>query len=139
MSRYAEFVGEIVEGSGGRVVKFIGDAALIVYPESLADAGVRALRELKERGDAWLVERRIPCGHVIKAHFGPVVSTRLGTRADKRFDVYGQTVMVAAVTKSNGLAITPQAFRKLAPQTRRLFKKHTPPVTYISAEERHRG
>ncbi|MBI5210797.1 MAG: adenylate/guanylate cyclase domain-containing protein [Elusimicrobia bacterium] len=138
MAEYFELVGDIVEGSGGRVVKFIGDAALIVYPEDLADAGVRALLELKGRGDAWMEERGIPCRHEMKAHVGPVVCGHVGTRRDKRFDVFGQTVNTAAVTKSNGVAITPQAFRKLAPGTRTLFKKHTPPVTYIPVEERHR-
>jgi hypothetical protein len=36
------------------------------------------------------------------------------------------------------MALSPQAFRKLEPETRKLFKKHTPPVTYIPVEERHR-
>ena len=37
----------------------------------------------------------------------------------------------------NGFTLTPQAFRQLNPDTRKLFKKHTPPVTYIPLEELH--
>ena len=37
-----------------------------------------------------------------------------------------------------GFAMTPEAFRKLGPETRKLFKKHTPPVVYIPIEQPHR-
>ena len=51
--------------------------------------------------------------------------------------MYGQTVMVAATIKSSGLALTAQAFRKLNKETRKLFKKHTPAISYIPVDERH--
>jgi hypothetical protein len=47
------------------------------------------------------------------------------------------TVNIAATLKSNDLAITPQLFRRLNPDTRKLFKKHTPPITYIPVNESH--
>jgi hypothetical protein len=40
--------------------------------------------------------------------------------------------------KTQGFAITPEVFRKLTPETRKLFKKHTPPVTYIPIGHPHR-
>jgi class 3 adenylate cyclase len=82
--------------------------------------------------------RGIPCRHRIKAHFGAAVCGPIGTKTEKRFDVYGQSVNTAATLKSNGMAISPQVFRKLDPETRKLFKKHTLPVTYIPVEESHR-
>jgi len=138
MSDYAEMVGDVVEAGGGRVVKFIGDAVLMAFPPESVDAGVVALKKLKDQGDEWLESRGMSCRHQIKAHFGPVTCGPFGTRTDKRFDLYGDTVMIAAVLKATGLAITPQAFRKLKPETRKLFKKHTPPVTYIPVEAPHR-
>lgn len=139
LSAYYEFVGDIVENSGGQVVKFIGDAALIVYPETHVNEGVLALKALKDKGDAWLTKRGMPSRNIIKAHFGPVVCGQVGTRTDKRFDVFGETVNIAALLKSNGLAMTPQVFRKLDARTRKLFKKHTPPITYIPVTESHRA
>jgi len=131
-------VGDIVESAGGRVIKFIGDAGLVVFPEEKVDAGVLALRELQQRGDQWFADRDSPCRHVVKAHLGPAACGMVGTRTEKRFDVFGATVNTAALLKSRGFAMTPQVFRKLSPDTRKLFKKHTPPVTYIPAEESHR-
>ncbi|MHC4606673.1 MAG: adenylate/guanylate cyclase domain-containing protein [Planctomycetota bacterium] len=138
LSDFFELVGDSVEESGGKVVKFIGDAGLVVYPEDRADEGVRALHALKAAADRWLAGRGLASRVHIKAHFGPVTCGPVGTRSEKRFDVYGETVNTAATLPSHGLSITPQAFRKLGPETRKLFKKHTPPVRYIPVEEGHR-
>ena len=136
LDAYYEFVGDTIEGAGGKVIKFIGDAALIVFTD--ADAGMRALLSLKEDGDAWLQEQGSTCRHYVKVHVGPAIVGPVGTRSDKRFDVYGETVNSCAMLKANCLVITPQAFRSLAPETRKRFKKHTPPLTYIPVEEPHR-
>ena len=139
MAEYYELVGDIVTDGGGKVVKFIGDAALLVFPADGIDAGVLALRTLKERGDQFFSDRGAVCRHIIKIHFGPVCYGPIGTRDDKRFDVFGHTVNIAALLPSDGVAMTPQAFRRLAPETRQHFKKHTPPISYISVEDRHRA
>lgn len=138
MADYYEWVGTHIEGAGGMVVKFIGDAALVVFCAERVDAGALALLALKEEGDAWLRARGLPCEHIVKAHFGPVICGPIGTQRDKRFDVFGETVNIAATLRSNGMACTPQLFRKLASSTRKHFKKHTPPVVYIPVDERHR-
>ena len=138
LSDYYEFVGEVIENAGGKVVKFIGDACLIAFTEEQVDEGVLALKELKDAGDAWLEGRGASCRHQIAADFGPVFCGPVGTREDKRFDVFGEAVNTAAVLKSKGFAMTPQVFRRLAPATRKQFKKHTPPITYIPIEENHR-
>jgi hypothetical protein len=39
---------------------------------------------------------------------------------------------------STGVALSVEAFRKLSPDMRRRFKKHTPPITYIRTEDPHR-
>jgi len=108
-----------------------------VFPEDRADAAVQAMLDLQGSGDAWLKQRGIPMRHTIKAHLGPAVCGSFGTAADKRFDVYGKTVNIAALTASQGLAVTAQVFRHLGPGSRKLLKKHTPPVTYIPLEENH--
>ena len=138
MAEYYELVGDIVGEGGGNIVKFIGDAALLVFPADAVDTGVLALRALKERGDEFFAACSDTCRHVVKAHFGRVCCGPIGTRDDKRFDVFGHAVNIAALLTSDGLALTPQVFRRLTPQTRRHFKKHTPPISYISVEDRHR-
>jgi class 3 adenylate cyclase len=139
MSWLAELAGDRVEAAGGRVIKFIGDAALIVFPEERADEGVHALVRLRAEADEGFVKAGWPCRMVVKVHFGPCVAGPIGTRGDKRFDIHGRTVSQAALLQSSGIALTPEAFRRLAPQTRKLLKRHTPPVRYIGLDEAHRG
>src|ERR1044071_2473829 len=63
-------VDDAVQAAGGLVIKFLGDAALVVFPEHLADQGIMALLDLKTRVDAWLQGR--PIGHslFVNVHFG---------------------------------------------------------------------
>ena len=82
--------------------------------------------------------RGVACRQHIRIHFGPMCSGLLGTRDDKRLDIIGSTVNTMFMLKSTGFAMTPEAFRKLGPETRKLFKKHTPPVVYIPIEQPHR-
>ncbi len=135
ISEYYEFVGDILEPCGVEIVKFIGDAGLVVCPEGRVNEGVLGLLRLKKEGDSWLADRGSPCRHIIKAHFGSAWCGEVGTRSKKRFDLFGLTVMTAAVVRSSGFAMTPQLFRKLDPASRKAFKKHTPPVTYIPVEQ----
>jgi adenylate cyclase len=137
LAAYYELVGDLVEEAGGKVVKFMGDAGLLIYPVAAAERAVVGLQRLQAVGDAWLTDHDTPCRHIIKAHVGPVYCGQVGTRTEKHFDVFGETVITAAMLPSHGLAITPSLFRQLGPSTRKLFKKHTPPVTYIPLEERH--
>ncbi len=139
LNDYYELVGDIIEEAGGTIVKFMGDAALIIFDENLVNEGVIALKKLQTVGDKWLVERDIASRNIVTAHFGPVACGPVGTKDEKQFDVFGDTVNIAASLKSHGMAISPQAFRKLNSDTRKLFKKHTPPITYISVDERHRN
>lgn len=135
---YYELVGDHVESTGGTVVKFIGDAGLVVYPADKVDQGVVALRDAKEAGDAWWQRQDASSQAIYKLHFGPVYCAHVGTKSNKQFDIFGNTVNTAAMLKSNGFAMTAQVFRQLSPETRKIFKKHTPPVTYIPLEEPHR-
>jgi len=138
LSEYYEFVGEIIEEAGGTVVKFIGDATLVVFPEDQVDDGVMTIKTLKDTGDEWFAKRGMQTHHNVKVHFGPVACGPIGTKSNKQFDVFGDTVNIAATLAANHFAMTPQVFRKLSPETRKHFKKHTPPITYIPIEEEHR-
>ena len=127
-----------IGAAGGRVVKFIGDASLIVFPEEAADRGINALLDLKEEIDVYLSSIGWECRVMIKIHFGAVIAGPFGGAGDKRFDVIGKEVNACAMLDSTGVALSAEAFRKLEPETRKRFKKHTAPISYIRSEDPHR-
>jgi len=136
LDAFYEEVGAAVQEAGGRVVKYLGDAALIVFEEDHVDRGVETLLALKESVDRSMARRGWECRLLVKAHFGTVVAGPFGRAGDKRHDVIGRAVNIAAALDATGVALSVAAFRKLSPALRQRFKKHTPPVTYIRVEDR---
>jgi class 3 adenylate cyclase len=138
LDQYYRHVAAAVEDARGRVVKFIGDAALVVFPEDGVDRGVEALLGLKASIDGFMAARGWDCRLTAKAHFGVVVAGAFGPPATERFDVIGKAVNTTALLDGAGVTLSVAAFRRLGPDLRRRFKKHTPPVTYIRTDDPHR-
>ena len=128
-----------VDATAGRVIKFIGDSALVVYPEEAADQGVNALIALKALVRLPLSQKGYPTTIRMTAHFGEVAMGLLGEGTCRHLDILGEAVNTAALLERTGhggrLIISPQAFGKLSPSTRKLFHTFTPPQVYL-AEER---
>mgnify|MGYP000954308088 CR=1 FL=1 len=122
-------VDDAVQAAGGLVVKFMGDAALVVFPETLADRGIMALLNLKTRVDAWLQDRPIGQSLFVNVHFGEVTIGRMGRAGT--LDVIGETVNIAASLGARGFGLSQQAFRCLTPEHRQQFHRYTPPVMYL--------
>ena len=136
MAGYFALTGQIVQDAGGRLIKTLGDAGLAAFPAEQADPAVRAVQALRSKGRDWLAQHDYKSQVVVKLHLGPVAIGKVGSPGEEIIDVYGKTVNVAATLPSTGLAMTPAVFRSLQPETRKLFKKHTPPISYIDTDDR---
>ena len=136
MSGYFALTGRIISDADGLLIKTMGDAGLAAFPIDRIDAGVLAFKAVQTEGDAWLVRHGYKTRAVVKLNAGPVALGMVGRPGGEILDVYGKTVNLAAVLPSSGYAMTPAVFRRLAPETRKLFKKHTPPIRYIDVDER---
>ena len=125
-----------INGTKGRVIKFIGDSALIAFPEESVDEGVLQLLELRERVIAYFKELSIDVKMHVGLHFGEVVVGPFGEEPNKSIDLFGDSVnkasMLAGKDYRAKFVITPQVFRKLKPETRKKFHKYTPPVVYFA-------
>lgn len=138
MTDYYELVGRATRAAGGRVIKFVGDAAIVAFPAASVDTGVLALLDLKIEVDRFMAARQWECTLIVGAHYGSVAAGLFGEGEDQRYDVLGKTVNLAARLETNGVALSVEAFRQLSPAVRQRFKKHTPPITYIRLEDSHR-
>ena len=138
LDAYYECMAKAAKDAGGRMVKFFGDGGLMVFEEKRVDGGVAALLELKDAVDGLMQERGWDCRLTIKAHFGSVVAGPFGIPGAKHYDVIGKAVNTAAALDGNGVTLSVEAFRKLSPELRKRFKKHTASVTYIRTEDPRR-
>jgi class 3 adenylate cyclase len=134
MSGYFALTGRILADAGGRLFKTLGDAGLAAFPSELADAGVLAFQTVQRDGDNWLAQNGYKSRAIVKLNLGPVAIGLFGSPGEEILDLYGKTVNVAAALPSTGLAMTAAVFRRLSPVSRKSFKKHTPPISYIDAQ-----
>jgi adenylate cyclase len=124
-------VTDAIQAAGGRVIKFIGDATLLVFPEKNVDGGVRTILELIVSENAEMEKKGWDCRLQAKAHFGTVVAGEFGANGDRRFDIFGKAVNATARLKPAGaFTLSAEAHGKLSPDLRRRFAKQAAPVTY---------
>ena len=121
---------ERLESAGGTIVKFMGDAGLLVFEPESAEAVIFALDEFARDARKLARQAGLDTYLNINVHVGPVITGSFGPAGAERFDVIGKTVNVAARLGRRGLTLSPQAFRCLGSEARKRFQKITPPITY---------
>ena len=130
LQRFYALAAARLEPAGGRIVKFIGDAGLVVFEPRAAEAAIGALDQLAREVRALGREVGLDTYLNVSVHVGPVLTGSFGAPGAERFDVLGKTVNIAARLGRRGLTLSPQAFRCLSAEARQRFQKITPPVTY---------
>ena len=130
LQRFYELSADCLEPAGVRIVKFIGDAGLVVMDEESIDAGVVALVDLCLRTRELALKAGFDSWLNVTLHVGQVVAGDFGPPKQKRFDVIGKAVNVAARLGRRGFTLSGQAYRRLSPKTRERFDKIKTPTNY---------
>lgn len=130
LHRFYQLAADSLEPIGGRIVKFMGDAGIVVCPEESVEELVFALADLavavRTCGKAFEIDTYLN----ISVHVGPVLAGSFGPKGSERFDVIGKTVNIAARLGRRGLTLSTQAFRCLGDDGRKRFDKIKRPITY---------
>ena len=121
---------EHIEPAGGRIVKFMGDAGLVVFPTESAEQVILALCSFAEQTRKKAAVHGFDTYLNVKVHVGPVITGSFGPAGAERFDVIGKTVNIAARLGRRGITLSAQAFRCLSPGARKRFDKILQPITY---------
>jgi len=130
LQRFYELAAERLEPAGGRIVKFMGDAGLVVFPEESAEVVIFALCALAAEARECARSFDLDTYLNVNVHVGPVITGSFGPPGAERFDVIGKTVNIAARLGRRGITLSPQAFRCLGPEGRERFEKVTQPIIY---------
>lgn len=121
----------IITSRGGRIVKFMGDAVLAVFPEDATLAAVDCASVLREQ----CVEQRAQSHWRIdlgaNVHLAIVAEGDFGPDGDKRYDVFGSGVNhLFLMGGGPGIRISEPVYRQLPNDVREAWNKQRPPATY---------
>ncbi|HIJ64344.1 MAG TPA: adenylate/guanylate cyclase domain-containing protein [Candidatus Hydrogenedentes bacterium] len=130
LQRLYGLAAERIEANGGRIVKFMGDAGLAVFPEESAEDTIFAICAFAQEARECARKFGLDTYVNVNIHVGPVLAGSFGPPGAERFDVIGKTVNIAARLGRRGITLSPQAFRCLSPEGRKRFEKVTRPITY---------
>jgi class 3 adenylate cyclase len=135
LDAFYRLVHEAVTASGGTVVKFLGDGALVSWPPHEADRALAAVIDLTAKTAEWARAAGLDTSLVSRLHCGTVVAGPFGPDARPHHDLIGKPVFVAARLDARTISVSAEFFRKLSPASRQLLKKHSPPIVYIPASD----
>lgn len=135
LDRYYALADRVLSESGGRVVKFMGDAVLAVFPPDHAADAVRAAVALEVVVGRLASELDLPIAAGANLHLGPAVEASLGRGPGARPDVVGRTVNQAFLLgRGPGVRISEPVYRSLPSGERSGWTKNRPPAVYVLGE-----
>jgi adenylate cyclase len=118
VQEYYEMAGDAVAASGGRLVKYIGDAVLSVFPEGREREAMRCALRMRA-GFGELLGKYAPVDGArleIAVSSGEVAEGVCGHRSLRMYDVMGDAVAHAAVlNRLPGIVVTTEVRRVLGP------------------------
>jgi class 3 adenylate cyclase len=113
LSEYYSAAQAALDGSEGRIVKFIGDAMLILHAATDPRKAVDDLRRLKTAMDSFFAKRGHESLFRVKAHIGTVACGSIGTGELERFDVCGVAVNQAALLPDGEWILSDELQKKI--------------------------
>lgn len=135
LHRFYTVADHIVHSSGGRVIKFLGDAVLATWPDSDAPAAVSATIALEATIGTLAAAVGLDLSLGANIHAGDVVASELGAGESRRFDVIGRAVnQTFLLGRGRGIRISERVYRKLPSADRSPWEKNRPPTVYVLGE-----
>ncbi len=135
LDRFYRMADDLIEEHGGRIIKFIGDAVLSVFPPDAASDAVATAVAMRQAAVHLAEDVGLDFSLGANIHFGEVIATKLGTGAGRRYDVIGRTVnQTFLLGRGGGIRLSERVYRKLPSGERSPWEKRKPPAVYVFGE-----
>lgn len=125
LKRVCSIIAKHVRETSGRVVKYIGDASLLVFAEEDVDGVIRELLSMKREIEDYFESSYPDLSITFSAHIGEIILVRLEPLAG--LDIGGDTVNRASLlgnqARGGGFVISREVYERLADATRRRFHR----------------
>jgi class 3 adenylate cyclase len=134
LKRVSSIISEHVSQRPGQVVKYLGDASLLVFPEEDVDGTIWELLSMKREIEGYFEARYPDLSITFSAHVGKVIVVRLEPITD--LDILGETVNRASLlgnrARGGGFVISRDVHERLSDTTRRQFRAAEVEVAYVA-------
>ena len=128
---FYELAGAAVVEHGGRVVKFVGDGCLALFPDDAVDGALRCVDAVAAGLPALGRAHGVALELGATVHRSVVVEGPFGGGSSRRFDVIGPGVIHAyRMGGGPGVRISEPVYRQVPNEHRRAWEKRQPPATY---------
>ena len=135
IDEYYERVGIEVAKANGTLIKFIGDAALMVFSPADLDQAIEMLLGLKPAVDGFMQQVGWQSRLTARAHLGSVMAGPFGLRHSKQLDVIGAAVNAAARLRSTGVTVSQSVYDRLRDDLKVRFRKALDGGAFIRSED----
>ena len=123
---------DAVSAGGGRIVKFMGDAMLALFPPESAAQAVAAVVTLQVQSEQLAKGYGFDMTLGANLHLGPAVVAELGKGPSRRTDVVGRAVNQTFLLGSGGgVRLSEPMYRQLPSSDRSPWERHKPPAVYV--------
>lgn len=118
------------------IAKNIGDSTMFILNDDEPDRLVQELFFLKKKIEQYLFGKGFNNKASFSCHFGEVTFGKIGIPPYESLDAFGEAINTTFVMNGTPFRgrfnISPQLFRKLGSETRKMFHKYTPQIVYIA-------
>jgi adenylate cyclase len=137
LDRWYRQITPIITARGGRVVKFMGDGVLAVFPEEATLAAVDAATALRAAVAELRSESQWRVDLGANVHLAIVAEGDVGPDEVRRYDVFGSGVNhLFLMGGGPGVRISEPVYRQLPNEVRDAWNKQRPPATYTFDDRR---
>lgn len=132
LDRFYRMAEDVIQEQGGKVIKFIGDAVLSVFPPDAASEAVVAAATMRQAAATLADDIGLDLRLGANIHYGEAVATEFGTGSSRHYDVIGRTVnQTFLLGRGGGIRLSERMYRKLPSGERSPWKKRKPPAVYV--------
>jgi adenylate cyclase len=115
----------------GRIVKFMGDGCLVVFPADAAADALGAALELERALDDLSARHQLRLTLSANLHLAVLVEGSFGAGASRHADIIGRGVnQTFLLGRGPGIRISEPVYRQLPNEARSAWNKHKPPAIY---------
>jgi class 3 adenylate cyclase len=130
----AEITDHYVATADGKIIKYIGDASLLIFHEETIDASIQLMIQLKKELDNHLGSFDEAMTVTFSLSYGEIIFAQL--KPLNTLDVFGQAVNQAALlnnpTYRGQFVLSEAVMERASEKTKALFRESRPPATYIA-------